>query len=317
MQLKTFTITIFLINRGRAKCQLLFIKGNNFNSLRLLTYICIVMLFTSCSLFDNEDPIPGFLILDNPTLTAGPNQGANTHKITDAWVFDGGNFLGIFPMPARVPVILDGTEKSFTIFAGIRNNGVAENSLRYPFYQPVIYNANLAEREEREVELNFQYIENAVFDFIEEFEGNHIFIEDPNTSDGAGTEIVVQSDVVLSGFSSGQIIFDTDTSSFERTTLVTYDRENNAGSSTFLEIDYKCDIPFLAGWITYRNNFIERDYNVLVAPSEEWNKIYIDVSTPIAAIEIDRYTVALASAITEGNPIPSNIFIDNVKLVHF
>jgi len=106
------------------------------------------MLFTSCSLFDNEDPIPGFLILDNPTLTAGPNQGANTHKITDAWVFDGGNFLGIFPMPARVPVILDGTEKSFTIFAGIRNNGVAENSLRYPFYQPVIYNANLAERED-------------------------------------------------------------------------------------------------------------------------------------------------------------------------
>ena len=118
---------------------------------------------------------------------------------------------------------------------------------------------------------------NVKFDFIEEFEGNHIFVEDPNDTDGEGVDIIIQSEVVLSGNSSAQILFESDTSSFERTTLATYDRQNNLGSATFIEIDYKCEIPFLAGWITYRDNFVQRDYTVLVAPSEEWNKIYIDI----------------------------------------
>lgn len=287
------------------------------NKLKLLTYISIALLISSCSLFDSEDPIPGFLVLDSPTLTTDLGQGENTHNIKDAWVFDGPDFLGIFPLPAKVPVIIDGSDKTFTIFAGVRNNGIASNALRYPFYEPVELTANLTAREEKEVNLNFKYSENAKFDFIEEFEGNHIFIEDPNTDDGSGTDIITQSDEVLSGMSSGHIIFDTDTSAFERTTLLTYDRQNNSGSSTFIEIDYKCDIPLLAGWITYRNNFIQRDYSVLVAPSDEWNKIYIDISEFVSSVELDRYTVALASAITPGDDIPSNIYIDNIKLVHF
>jgi len=275
------------------------------------------MLISSCSLFDNDDPVPGYLVFDNPSVTTAVNQGANTHNITDVWVFDGQTFLGIFPLPAKVPVILNGSEKDFRVFAGVRNNGVSSNSLRYPFYQSVDFTANLAANEERVIPINFDYSENAIFDFIEGFEGNHIFLEDPNTDDGAGTDIIVQSDEVLSGISSGHILFDTDTSSFERTTLLTYDRENNSGARTFLEIDYKCDIPFLAGWITYKNNFIQRDYSVLIAPSEEWNKIYIDISEFVGQVDIDRYSVALASAITADNPIPSSIYIDNVKLVHF
>lgn len=275
------------------------------------------MFFSSCSLFDSEDPIPGFLIFDNPSVTTGPEQGANTHKITDVWVFDGPDFLGIFPLPAKVPVIIDGTDKDFRVFAGVRNNGVSNNSLRYPFYQSVDFTVNLAPSEERVIPINFNYSENAIFDFIEGFEGNHVFIEDPNTDDGPGTELIIQSDVVLSGNSSGQIFFDTDTSAFERTTLLTYDRANNQGSSTFLEIDYKCDIPLLAGWITYQNNFIQREYSVLIAPSDEWSKIYVDISQFVGQQDIDRYSVALAAAIVPGDDIPSSIYIDNVKLVHF
>lgn len=288
-------------------------------SLRLLTYICLsLLLFSSCSLFDNEDPIPGFLVLEDPSLMiTNSSQGAETHNIKDVWVFDGPTFLGIFPLPARVPVILNGAEKEFTIFAGVRNNGGVGNALRYPFYQPITTTLSLEAREERVVPLIFQYSDNTKFDLVEEFEGNHIFVNDPNETDGLGADIIIQSDVVRSGNSSAQILFDTDTTSFERTTLATYDRQNNLGSATFIEIDYKCDIPFLAGWITYRNNFIQRDYTVLVAPSDEWNKIYIDISEFVGDIEIDRYTIALASAITAGTPIPSSVYLDNIKLVHF
>jgi len=286
-------------------------------SLRLLTYLLIATIFSSCSLFDNDDPIPGFLVLDNPSLTTTVAQGAATHNITDVWVFDGPNFLGIFPLPARVPVILDGSEKEFSLFAGVRNNGVQSNALRYPFYEPIEFSATLDPQEERSVPLNFSYSPNAKFDFVEGFETNHVFIEDPNTSDGPGEEIVIQSDVVLSGNFSGHILFDSDTSKFERTTILTYDRQENSGSSTFIEIDYKTEIPLLAGWITFENNFIQRDYSVLIAPSDEWNKIYIDISEFIAQVDIDRYTVALATQITASDIVPSNIYLDNIKLIHF
>ena len=283
------------------------------------------MLISSCSLFDNEDPIPGFLVLENPTLIIDPQdeleQGAPTHNIKDVWVFDGPAFLGIFPLPAKVPVILTGEEKQFSIFAGVRNNGGSGNALRYPFFQSIVVSATLEAREELSIPLNFKYSDNTKFDIVEGFEGNHIFVNDPNETDGPGVDIVIQSDEILpdnlGGNSSAQIFFDSDTSSFERTTLATYDRQNNLGSSTFIEIDYKCDIPFLAGWITYRSNFIQRDYTVLVADSEEWNKIYIDISQFVGDVEIDRYSIALASAITTGNPIPANIYLDNIKLVHF
>lgn len=291
-------------------------------SLRLFTYICIAMLISSCSLFDNEDPIPGFLVFENPTLeTTLGIHGSPTHNIKDVWVFDGPDFLGIFPLPARVPVILTGEEKQFSIFAGVRLNGGIGNALRYPFFESIVVSANLSAQEEKVVPLVFNYSSNTKFDLIEDFENNHIFVNDPNTMDGEGTDLIIQTEEVLSGNlggnRAGQIRFDTDTSSFERTTLSTYDRENNLGSATYIEIDYKCDIPFLAGWITYRNNFIQRDYTVLVAPSDEWNKIYIDISQFVGDIEIDRYTIAFASAITSGDSVPANIYLDNIKLVHF
>lgn len=285
--------------------------------MRLLTYLFIASLLSSCSLFDNEDPIPGFLVFDDPELVTTLNQGENTHKITDVWVFDGPNFLGIFPLPAKVPVIIDGTEKAFSIFAGVRNNGVSSNALRYPFYEPIEVTANLTAQEEKEIPLVFSYSDNAIFDIIEEFEGNHIFVEDPNEDDGPGAEIMIQTDVVRSGMSSGHIIFDTDTSAFERTTLFTFDRQENSGSSTFIELDYKCDLPLLAGWITYENNFIQRDYNVLIAPSAEWNKIYIDISEFVSQVDIDRYSISFASAISPTDAFPASIYLDNIKLVHF
>ncbi len=273
---------------------------------------------SSCSLFDSEDPIPAYLILsDEVTVVTTVGQGEPTHNIKDAWVFDGTRFLGIFPLPAKVPVILNGEEKHFSIFAGVRNNGIQGSALKYPFYKPIEFSTTLQAQEEKPVEMIFDYASNAKFDFIEDFEFNHIFSEDPNPIDGVGTPIVNTTDEVLSGISSGHIFMDTDTSAFERSTVNSYDRANNSGSFTFLEIDYKCDVPFLVGYIVQKNNLITRDYPLLVAPSEEWNKIYIEFTHSFSPLDIQRYTVSLATAITEENELPANIYLDNIKLVHF
>lgn len=277
----------------------------------------MILGLSSCSLFDNEDPIPAFLVLEDPQLITTLDQGEPTHKIKDVWVFDGPEFLGVFPLPSKVPIIIDGTQRDISIFAGVRNNGVNTSALRYPFYRPIEITINPEPQEEITVPLQFSYSNNVKFDFIEDFESNHIFTADPNPDDGDGTPIIQTTDEVIYGDFAGLVYMDTDTNSVERTTISSYNRDNNLGSSTFLELDYKCDIPFLVGYIIQEENLIQREYTVIVDSSEEWNKIYIDLSAFIAPQEVKRYTVQIASAVTPQIEPPVSIYLDNIKLIHF
>lgn len=286
--------------------------------MKIIIYISLVVLgLSSCSLFDNEDPIPGFLVLENPELITSPGEGANTHDIKDAWVFVDGAFLGIYPLPARVPIILDGSVKEVSIFAGIRNNGNQSSAARYPFFESIDLTVDLQAQEELVVPLTFRYKDNIVFDFVEGFESNHVFVEDPNPTDGSGTPMTISTDVVKTGTGSGHIFMDTDTSSFERTTINSYSKLQNAGSSTYLEMDYKCDLSFLVGYLTQTNNLITRDYNIVIVPTDEWKKIYIDLSLFLSQQEIDAYTVQIATAVTSSVTPPASVYLDNIKLIHF
>lgn len=284
--------------------------------MRKYIYIFISIIgISSCSLFDNEDPIPAYLILDNPSLSTLAEQGANTHNITDVWVFDDQELLGIFPLPAKVPIIADGNEHTVTIFAGVRNNGVQSNSLRYPFMKPVVATVNLVAQEEKVIPLNFTYAAETKFDLVEDFEGPHEFVTDPAPIDGEVIEIT--SEEVKSGNGAGHVLMAADTSRFERTTLGYYPRSQNAGIFTFVELDYKSDVPFLVGYIIQTDQVVNKNYTVLVKPSDTWKKIYIDLSTPIGASNVVSYTMTLASSVTSSDSLPANIYFDNIKLLHF
>lgn len=284
--------------------------------MRKYIYIFISIIgISSCSLFDNEDPIPAYLILDNPSLSTLAEQGANTHNITDVWVFDDQELLGIFPLPAKVPIIADGNEHKITIFAGVRNNGVQSNSLRYPFMKPVVADVNLVAQEEKVIPLEFSYVPETKFDIVEDFEGPHEFVTDPSPTDGVAIEITTEE--VLSGNGAGHVIMDTDTSRFERTTLGYFPKAQNAGVFTFVEMDYKSDVPFLVGYIIQTDQVVSKNYTILLKPSDTWNKIYIDLSTPIAASNVVSYTMTLASSVTNSTTLPANIYFDNIKLLHF
>lgn len=283
--------------------------------MRKLIYIALTFCLVGCSLFDNEDPIPAYLVLEDPTLSTLVAQGANTHNITDVWVFSGQELLGIFPLPAKVPVIIDGSEKDFTIFAGVRNNGTQSNSLRYPFFSPIEVTLDLEAQEEVRVPMEFSYTTETKFDLVEGFEGNHQFSIEPSGAET--TPIVISTDMVKTGQGSGHVHMDTDTSTFERSTIAQFQKSQNNGFFTFVELDYKCDIPFLVGYIIRTNQVISKQYTVLVAPSDDWNKIYIDLSTPVAGTNVETYTISLASSVTTDVNLPADIYLDNIKLLHF
>jgi hypothetical protein len=49
---------------------------------------------------------------------------------------------------------------------------------------------------------------------------------------------------------------------------------------------------------------------------EVWNKIYIDLSEPIAGLAMDGYQIVLRAIHDPERPL-SEIWLDNVKLMHF
>ena len=61
-----------------------------------------------------------------------PNEYQSTN-ITDAWVTMDGQALGVFELPCTIPILSDGLH-TFTIYPGIKVNGIAGNRIKYPFY---------------------------------------------------------------------------------------------------------------------------------------------------------------------------------------
>ena len=55
-------------------------------------------------------------------------------NITDAWVTMDGINLGVFELPAQIP-ILDEGEHNFRISPGIKENGMSATRMIYPFYE--------------------------------------------------------------------------------------------------------------------------------------------------------------------------------------
>lgn len=95
------------------------------------------LFFSGCGLNDNVAPVPTYLIIKDPKVLKVNSTGEDTHKITDVWVYSDGQLQGIFPLPAKVPVISTGEESEILILAGIRKTVFWMNRLFILFTKPL------------------------------------------------------------------------------------------------------------------------------------------------------------------------------------
>ncbi|MDA8693487.1 hypothetical protein N9L92_05430, partial [Saprospiraceae bacterium] len=138
--------------------------------------ICFVSVY-SCSLFDGFDEIPMYLTFsDEVSLITVPEEGANTQDVLGVSVFADGFNIGVFELPADVPVLDDNSETDLSIFGVVRNNGQSDNLLAYPFYAPIDFTRPFESGEFVPVNLDFRYRDDLNFLYLEDFEGQHTII---------------------------------------------------------------------------------------------------------------------------------------------
>lgn len=282
-------------------------------------YFLLLLIFPSCSLFEQNEPVPSYLFVNEFRLKTFVNQGSSSERITDIWLFNDTEFLGMFPLPAKIPLLLYG-EQNLTIQAGIKENGIGATPENYPFFNPIKIKINLIASQTDTLKLETSYLATSKFHFVENFENNTSFFSFLVSGLPENRVLPYSDNNVFEGKFSGKIQITKSAPIVTVGSNAKYKNTFNPGQPVYLEIDYKGDAPCIIGIQFYdTENIDEAGIVVPIAgfkESAEWKKIYFNLGSTLALRKSLYYRVIFNVSLPEGKENAS-VHFDNIKLISF
>ena len=271
-------------------------------------------LLAACAKGDN---VPSYVEIPSVTLVASGPQGSATSRITDVWVSADEEFIGVWELPARVPVLKDGPTR-ITVTPGIKRNGMYDDRLRYPFYTAWDGTVDLVATETRTVQPTVGYISSTNF-WIEAFEeaGNQFNVTESSDTTLMRFTPALHPDIVLNNTPCGGFVLD-QAHPFIR--IYTNENFQVNGGPVFLELDYRNDLLFTVGASFQQNGTPSLVPYVYVSEtstndaSMPWNRIYIDLSPLFNQGGITMRDIYIEASLPSGRT-SGQVYLDNVKLV--
>lgn len=292
---------------------------------RLLFYLLISFFIPSCEVINPEEPVASYLYIPSITLEVASDgsEGSASHDIQDAWVMVNGELIGVFGLPAMVPVLKEGPAE-VSISAGIKRNGISNDRVFYPFYAPFTKSVQLIPGRTDTIVPVVRYRSNLKFVWIEDFEdGSNSFTKYDILATQDSMFISEDPGEIFSNPGelnrrSAKILLDTGEQYFHNATandFILPRGENNI----YLEVNYRCEVPLQFGIVpTVNTVFGSVPVFLAFSTGTQWKKAYIslqeDVNTPEFAR--DNFKIFLA-AISNRKDRPVSILIDNLKIIHF
>ncbi|MES2555610.1 MAG: hypothetical protein V4604_05635 [Bacteroidota bacterium] len=290
-----------------------------------MKYISILffgaLLLSSCV---RNNPKPVWLTLDKWVLEANPTQvddaGQLTQNLSEVWVYVDNKIIGVFELPCKIPVLASGENVKIQLYPAVRNNGIAATKKIYPFVEPVELTMKLVEGETYVMPMTTRYYSNVKF-WIEDFESpSQVKLE---TDDISTTDLTLDDDPAIAlpgGGSYGQVHFTTSDSLW-----VAYTTENQilpqSGAEVYLEIDYRNSNSLLTGVLGISSSDIKQNPNIALNGQDPstmvWKKIYIDLKEIVSNSTSAEYFKQYFRALIDEGDSQSDIYIDNIKVVHF
>ncbi len=275
----------------------------------------IAIILSNCELINPVEQIPAYIEIESIDLQTNSNtQGSNSAKITEATVFAGPDLIGVFPLPARVPILASGSTE-INIDAGIRDNGISASPVIYPYYDRYTTTVDLVEGEIVSIQPTVTYLDNLSFLLLEDFEDGHFINDDRDAN--TNTQIVLSEVDAFEG-QSGVIHLDTDNPIVEVATSISFEDIPTTGAvAIYLELNYKTNIPFGIGVIGLDISGLEEVYySHGLNTIDSWNKVYINLTEVISNSRLESYQIGFAAQLPDGTST-GTIQLDNVKLLHF
>jgi len=283
-----------------------------------LSLFVFILLFSSCEVINPDEKVPAFIHIDKITVDAHVGQGTDSAYIADAWIYINSEYIGAYQLPATIPILKEGTH-DIEIRSGVLLNGIASTRTINPFYEYQTKTVNLIP--DSIVNLTVETVYNPKVKFVwnsigqEGFEEGGISID---SAKGSTTKIFKTKDEVYEGDFSGQIHLDKDHKiyigqSTEKFHLPT------GGRAVVLEINCKnVSNHFVIGmFVEQEGGKIKIVNHLVVNPGPKWKKLYVNFTELVSHYpQAKSFRVFFTSELESTNK-EADIYLDNIKLMHF
>lgn len=264
--------------------------------------------------------VPSYIKIDDISVqTDLVSQGEGTDEVVDAWVFVDDQQIGVFELPAEVPVLMDG-QRTIKVFGGIKRNGVLNDRAKYEFYSAYSIDTQLVQEKTIEIHPVLRYTDGADFPWKEDFEDIALSI-DTSSASKAGIIRTKDVNVVKTGKASALAHLTTEANYLQ---IHNVDKVElpKFGFEVYFEMDYRNDIEFnvkLMAYLVDKRQLL-RDVIVIKASDDAtkqgWKKMYVFLSPIIQQIPAAKdFRIFIEAKLpTEKNE--GYIYFDNLKFVH-
>lgn len=302
--------------------------NNHFkHTLFTLSILIIFVTFYSCNIINPTEGIPAILRIEKASVeTDYELEGTDKHNITDVWVFAGNEPLGVFPLPATIPILNEGSTE-ISIFPGVKLNNQAFNRNIYEVIKSNASSIDLIPGDTSIFNPVFKYKkkdEDIYFDFINNFDFSNDFESQTGSVD---LKLTTNENIVFEGARSLTLVLDDNNTTFNIVSLSEFKVQTSGAVNmdelpvddreTYLEMHYKIDAPITVNIIQQFYDGANISISILnIGAVSEWTKIYIPLRDAIVGIN-NLYSIRLSFAGIKPTELNTARFSwDNIKLVH-
>lgn len=279
-------------------------------------FVLILLTVASC---DPDEINPSFLHIPSISLKQENTQrGGNTSDIVDAWVYVNNKEIGVFELPATIPILENG-ENQIKVLAGIKKDGQSNKRIIYPFY--TIYKETLLLKggQTDTIRPVVEYFSSLNFAWLETFDNQTASLEGTSSSrtidSVAFTNDQDEKLNLINNKFSAKIPLGKGPQIFEVATL----QEMNLpqGKNIFLEVDYKSDIAVQFGIYPFNTADIYGLPILLAYPSKNWKKLYISLGEEVSAPKNNGATFKVFIYANHADSSQNAfIYLDELKVIH-
>jgi len=206
------------------------------------------------------------------------------------------------------------------INAGIKVNGIAATRSPYPFFKPITASLTLIPGETTTLtDTLVYYNEQTTFEWIEDFNGGSVSIDTTSNSEArffriSDPQLVFKFKNEPNDYSAMARVSG-DTLLFECASINSFNLPKG-GSPVFLEMNYRNNHNLTVGLFMVSSGEVFQQPLLVLNPSENWNKIYINLTPSISfysgATDFRIFIGLLRSTGSEA----ATIYFDHLKLIY-
>lgn len=288
--------------------------------MKLLLLTLFLLLFCcACNVINPDEREPAFVNIENFTIGSSSIEESSSEGISEMWVYANSDIQGVYNVPSRIPILKEGNTE-LTIFAGIKNNGIASTRIRYPFYAgfDTVISANALQS--YDISPRFNYLSNANVDINRTFETQGNTFES-GTNNQSEMQLIDDADVAIQGNKCIKVWI-----ASGNTYMHLIDNINlvmQPGEVTFLEMNYSCNNTFALGVYSIQNSSSSKIPIIYITPTNTnegaepvWNKIYIDLGAIAGSSPNTDYYRIFMESVKQESETPT-YFFDNIKILSF